>query len=408
MIQNKYDMKFKILVLLILTSFSTTNAQTIRVKNSSNVELKDIMVEIPAVKLKLANGEYSVISASGVRVPLEFVTDLKTNRKAIFVVDKLTPNSTKDFRVVQGAAADYPKRSYAELSHKIGGRFNGKSYEGRFSWVKPNFMRIPGSFRDHAYYIKYEGPGWESDKIAYRFYLDQRNAIDVFGKKTPGIVLPAIGVDGYDSYHSMSDWGMDNMKVGKALGIGSIAYWDGTKAIRVESRDSALCHIPADGKLRSQVLTNYYGWDVGKTKFNLKSLISIDAGSKASRMELLADQPIDNLATGIIKSKDAELLTSVNSAGEWAYMATFGKQSLNNDNMGLAIFYKKHQLQSLTADDLNHVLVLAPDKGYLEYYFMATWELDWEAVKDKASFLLKLEEMLNTLNQKPIVQINRK
>ena len=401
-------MKYRFLALMLLASFIPSIAQTIRVKNSSNVELKDCIVEIPVNQLKLANGEYSVISSSGNRVPLEFVNDLKSNRKAIFVIDKLLPNSTQNFRVVQGVAVDYPKRSYAELSHKIGGKFNGKSYEGGFSWVKPNFMRIPGSFRDHAYYIKYEGPGWESDKIAYRFYLDQRNAIDVFGKKTPGIVLPAIGVDGYDSYHNMSDWGMDNMKVGKALGIGSIAYWDGTKAIRVENRDSALCYIPADGKLRSQVHTNYYGWNVGKTKFNLKSLISIDAGSKASRMELLADQPIDNLATGIIKSKDAELLTSANSVGEWAYMATFGKQSLNNDNMGLAIFYKKHQLQSLTADDLNHVLVLSPDNGYLEYYFIATWELDWEAVKDKTTFMIQLNETLNALNQKPIIRISRK
>lgn len=50
---------------------------------------------------------------------------------------------------------------------------------------KPNYMKSPRcTFRDHAYYIKYERPGLESDKVGYRFYFDQRNAIDVFGKKT--------------------------------------------------------------------------------------------------------------------------------------------------------------------------------------------------------------------------------
>jgi hypothetical protein len=88
---------------------------------------------------------------------------------------------------------------------------------------------LPGSFKDHSYYIKYEGAGWESDKVAYRFYLDQRNALDAFGKKTPGIILPAVGVDGYDNYHKMAVWGMDDMEVGKSLGIGSIAIGMGKK-----------------------------------------------------------------------------------------------------------------------------------------------------------------------------------
>lgn len=320
----------------LLFFFVQVNSQTFTVNNCSNHEMKDIVVEIPVRNLPISIGNYAVASKDGSTVPLEIVSNLKGNQLAVFPVKCLKPRSSNVFLLLKGNTDEYPKRTYAELAHKIGGQFNGNTYEGGFSWVKPNYMKLPGTFRDHAYYIKYEGPGWESDKVGYRFYLDQRNAIDVFGKKTPGIVLPGTGIDGYDSYHNMSDWGMDNMKVGKALGIGSIAFWDGQKAVRVENRDSAVCFIPTDGKIRSQVNTTYYGWDVGGNKFNLKSLISIDAGSRASHMELQADKYVSNLTTGIIKNNDTELLKSDYNTGDWAYIATFGKQSLNNDKIGRA------------------------------------------------------------------------
>lgn len=393
---------------LLLFFFVQVNSQTFTVNNCSNHEMKDIVVEIPVRNLPISIGNYAVASKDGSTVPLEIVSNLKGNQLAVFPVKCLKPRSSNVFLLLKGNTDEYPKRTYAELAHKIGGQFNGNTYEGGFSWVKPNYMKVPGTFRDHAYYIKYEGPGWESDKVGYRFYLDQRNAIDVFGKKTPGIVLPGTGIDGYDSYHNMSDWGMDNMKVGKALGIGSIAFWDGQKAVRVENRDSAVCFIPTDGKIRSQVNTTYYGWDVGGNKFNLKSLISIDAGSRASHMELQADKYVSNLTTGIIKNNDTELLKSDYNTGDWAYIATFGKQSLNNDNMGLAVFYKKKQLKMLTEDDLNHLVVLTPENGYVEYYFMATWELEWQPVNNITDFMNALDEELIRLNGLSYLKVSEK
>jgi len=86
------------------------------------------------------------------------------------------------------------------------------------------------------------------------------------------------------------------------------------------------------------------------------------------------------------------------TSGEWSYIATFGKQSLNNDMMGLAVFYKTKQLIKTTEDNLNHVIILKPVNGQVEYYFMPTWELDWEPVKDKAAFEKCINEVLNRLN----------
>lgn len=387
---------------LLLSALSVNNVfsqtKVLTVENSGAKPLVDYTLEIPVADLKLPLGNYIGILPDNSIVPVEICTDINNKEIVILPIDKLSAGEKKSIKIQKGTSNSYPKRTYAELSHKIGGKFEGNKYVGVHSWVKPNQITLPGSFTDHSYYIKYEGPGWESDKVAFRFYLDNRNAIDVFGKKTTGIVLPAVGVDGFDNYHHMAPWGMDNMKVGKALGIGSIASWDGTKAVRVDKKDSTTCYIPADGKVRSQVKTIYYGWDANGIKSNLTSLISVDAGSRASHMELLVDRAIPNIATGIIKDKNSELIVSNDPNSEWSYIATFGKQSLNNDMQGLAVFAKTKQIKEITADDLNHVLVLAPENNYVEYYFMPTWELDSEPVVTKADFMKCIDEVLARLN----------
>ncbi len=387
-------------------------AQKIEVVNKSANDIVDYTVEVPVRNLKLSLENYIAVSESDEKVPVELSSGVCGNTIAIFPVSRIDANSKITFRLEKGELHTYPKRTYAEISHKIGGKFERKitekynrlQYIGGYSWVKPNYLRVPDGFTDHAYYIKYEGPGWESDKVAFRFYLDWRNAIDVFGKKTPEIVLPSVGIDGYDNYHKMADWGMDNMKVGSALGIGTIAVWNGEKAVRVEEQDSTISYIKADGKIRSQVMTTYYGWNANGVKCNLQSLISIDAGSRASHMELLVDKDLDNIATGIIKNKDSEFFKS-EGKGEWSYIASFGKQSLNNDMMGLTIFYRTKQLKEITQDKLNHVVVLKPEKGYLEYYFMPTWELDWEPVVTKADFQRCIDEVLNRLNNQITITV---
>ncbi|MDR0232815.1 MAG: DUF4861 domain-containing protein [Dysgonamonadaceae bacterium] len=380
-------------------------------ENKTNQQVNDYVVEIPASILKkLTIGEYIAQSGNEI-VPIEIVTDLKGNLKGIFPVASFKPHEIKKVEIKQGTTPQYPKRTYAELSHRIGGNPKDFRYDKKdtvYTWVKPNYMKLPGSFRDHALYIKYEGPGWESDMAAFRFYLDQRNAIDVFGKKTPGIILPQVGIDGYENYHksAVSHWGVDNMTVGNSLGIGSIAYWDGQKAIRVENRDSVECFVQADGKIRSQIMTTYFGWNIDDTKYNLKSLISIDAGSRTSHMELQVDKNIPNLATGFIKKKDTELLVNNDENSIWSYIATWGKQSnedikkyqQESNMMGLAIFVRTKQIKEITSDKLNHVIVLEPENGYVEYYFMPVWEFDWQPVATKTDFQHRIDEVLTRLN----------
>ena len=74
-------------------------------------------------------------------------------------------------------------------------------------------LRTSGRFA-----TKFEGPGWESDINAWRLYFDKRNAIDLFGKRRPGLSLEVFGRQEHN-YHEESPYGRDIYKIGNALGI---------------------------------------------------------------------------------------------------------------------------------------------------------------------------------------------
>src|SRR6218665_1759251 len=135
---------------------------------------------------------------------------------AVLLVSQLTANA-------QEKKSKTKKQTYAELSIKEGGKWVGQKYEGG-TFKNVTSLKVPKSHWDHSFFIRYEGPGWESSKIGYRLYLDWRNCIDLFGKVTDTMVLSKVGLDGFESYHHPSDWGMDILKAGKALGVGVGAF----------------------------------------------------------------------------------------------------------------------------------------------------------------------------------------
>ncbi|GAA0878922.1 hypothetical protein GCM10009119_18900 [Algoriphagus jejuensis] len=301
-----------------------------------------------------------------------------------------------ELKPADGDKAEYPKLTQAEISHKVDGHFEDREYiGGRF--INVDSLHVPAEHTDHSWFIRYEGPGWESDLVGYRFYLDWRNGIDVFGKKVHTLVLQDVGQDGFDSYHEPADWGMDVLKVGKTLGLGSIATWENGAARRVDVTDHLFAEITSNGPVYSSVFTKYSGWDLPSGKTDILSSISIHCGTRMSRMDLVSSNAIDNFATGLIKDPKAELIQSGKDQA-FAYLATYGKQSLNDDNLGIAVIYPTAQLREVTEDELSHVLVFDGGSKKLSYYFLAAWELEPGGITTKEEFVKSLDQAILELS----------
>lgn len=246
-------------------------------------------------------------------------------------------------------------------------------------------LKVDEKHTDHSFDIQFEGPGWESDKIGYRLYLDWRNAIDIFGKKTDTLVLHNVGLDGFDSYHEISDWGVDVLKVGNSLGMGSLGFWNGEKAIRVEKTDSLKAAVE-NATEKSVVRVDYFGWEINDQKTDVHTELSIEPGSYLTKYSIELSEELPNLATGIVILPETEKAVFTDIKEGWTCLATFGKQTLQNDMLGMCVFVKSDQLIEETADGLSHVLVLKPDNKSLAYYFGAAWQQDASGVQSMDDF----------------------
>jgi len=80
------------------------------------------------------------------------------------------------------------------------------------------------------------------------------------------------------------------------------------------------------------------------------------------------------------------VLNSSASEGEWQYLATFGKQSLENDKMGLFVFFRGKDLIGNTEDKYSHIVVLKPEKNEITYYFGGIWEQDASGINSIEGF----------------------
>jgi hypothetical protein len=382
----------------------------VTLENPTNLTRTDeaVTLQVQALKTKAIdfNPQAFVIVSGAEEIPSQFVGN--DGEGEIVLVTNFAPNEKKTIIILYADSGEkmreYPKRTQAELSQKFGGKFENKKYIGG-AFQNVSYARVPAEHTDHSEFFRYEGPGWESDKVGYRFYLDWRNAIDIFGKKTPDMVLQNVGQDGFDSYHNPADWGMDILKVGDALGIGTIAMWHDGKANRVAVTDSVTCEIVANGPVFSEVETQYFGWAVGDTKSDLVSKLTITAGSRMTKHVGAISNDVENLCTGIGKLENSEVIRPTEAGHEWTYFATFGRQSLANDTLGMAVLYRQADLIEVTEDSLSHVVVLRPAEKKLTYYFLGTWQQEPNGIRTKGEFLQYLNEVVARLDAPILVQI---
>ena len=405
---------FQVLVVVLLFWGCEKSAITINLKNESGFERKDEVVRVSIEELKRNAPSFSpeafVVKDGKHELPSQTIdSDGDDSLASITFAADFAPGEHKTIMVSDSKTGekhkDYPKRTQAELSQKFDGKWENKKYLGG-EFRNIDFVRVPDEHTDHSSFFRYEGPGWESDKVGYRFYLDWRNAIDIYGKKTSGMVLQNVGQDGFDSYHEMAEWGMDILKVGESLGIGSIGMWHDAKVFRVSETDSMTCAVVANGPVHSQIQTRYFGWQVGGAKYDLTSNLSITTGSRMTRHDLHISGDAGNLCTGLVKHEKAELLLSSADTDGWRYLANYGKQTLADDNLGMAILFRGSDLIEMTEDALSHVVVLKPRAGELSYYFLAAWEKELDGITSKDEFLKYLKSEIAKLNEPIAVSFN--
>lgn len=265
-----------------------------------------------------------------------------------------------------------------------------------------------------------EGPAWENDKVGFRKYFDTRNANDLWGKKTSEMVMDFVGVNPDSIYHHLSWWGMDILKVGKSLGCGAVAVklkltnnLDTIIKIAVNTNQITYKQI-ADGPVRAMFNITYKGCNVGYhvQPFNVTELISIWGGQFFYQNEIKVEdvsQPIE-IVTGIPDFFQCPLDSFKSNAT--AVMYSHGKQSENNDMLGMAVMVPRKNFVAFSktgkerSDFADAFLIEEKPikKEAVLYRFYSAWQLTDQRFADKKFFQNFLEQQSKLFAQPVMIR----
>jgi len=165
---------------------------------------------------------------------------------------------------------------------------------------------VPADHKVGDKIFPYEGVGWENEIVGYRLYLDERSVTDIFGKRTPSMVLDTVG-------DSLERFGKDAKVSADVL---------------VESGDEVAFKVT-----HQQVPLAGGGTGTVNATYSLKS------GSPLTWVKVQSNLPPATLASGLVNSPKSERRRNSDTVekGEWRYIATWGdEQSEAKDGLGTA------------------------------------------------------------------------
>lgn len=232
--------------------------------------------------------------------------------------------------------------------------------------------------------VRYEGLGWESDQAAWRIYFDKRNAIDLFGKRRPGLYLELFARPEY-IYHLETPMGRDMFKVDQSLGIGAVGALVEGKAQPVAEVADRQWRILASGPVRSVAELLYKGWRVGGSTVDLTSRITQWAGEHGFEHRItVSGAPGVPLVAAMRRRPDVALLPgpavpSIETLATWGAMVVepgtkAGTRELPDEYLGIALLAPKSQSAAVSMDAQNHMVRLALAGGVARWYAAAVWD----------------------------------
>lgn len=418
---------------IVAPAITATSIATIEATNPDNFtrEQEPLYFSFYNLGLNLddVKTQHLVAQENGKILPSQIIdTDMDSKPDTLLIAIDFAAAQTHKFTIVSDASIKVPalkKQTQAEISIKEGGQWKDKVYENFTHFKNVKKFTPPPQYTDHSYFIRYEGPGIESDKTAYRVYLDWRNGFDIFGKKTHDMVLQNIGHEDYEKYHHDQPWGQDILKVGKTLGTGGYGFWNGKSVDLVSTVKTWDATIVENGALYSDFNIKYNEWKVNGHIFDVSSDLSMNAGSRLvhtrlkissheksasvldARAQLNKDLP--NIAIGVVKHPNTKLLLGNEniSGSAWTYAASWGKQSLSSDDsyLGMAVIFRKGDREKQTEDAGSYVSVMNTGGGDLDYYFVAVWDQEINAIKTEAEFKAYLDREVERLTKQPRIKV---
>ncbi len=323
-------------VLCMMSLISCNESPTFLIKNELDIDRQDEVIVLTRTfieqKLQTEEGFSPVFEIDG-QVLASQLDDLdgdgNWDEAAVLVNLKALQESKIKLRNV--ATANYPV-----FEKRTNLRLGILQEDGSYKEVDEyNALPCSDGFEIIA---QAESVNWENDKIGFRVYFDCRNVKDLFGKLKPEMIIDKIHTPELPNYHDLADWGMDVLHCGSSLGSGGLALMRNDSLYRLGSTDVYKYKKIVEGPVRSVFELNYAGWYVEGDNLEATERITVYPGKYwfESDVTIKGIRKGDQVVTGIVTSKLKKEPFEM-SAGKFACIGTHDAQSLNNDELGMAI-----------------------------------------------------------------------
>lgn len=398
---------------------SCSNDALFEVKNNLDADRTDEVVVIQRAQVEqllfCPEDKLPVVKSNGKYLPTQ-MDDMNGDGEwdeLAFVVD-VAANATVRMELV-----GVDKMAYPEFEKRTNVRLGIHQEDGSFLEVD-NYEAIPAT-QPFQVIAQGESVNWENDKMGFRNYFDCRNVKDLFGKRQPELVIDKIHTPAMGNYHVLADWGMDILHCGNSVGSGGLALFENDSLYRLGSTDVYQYQKIAEGPVRSVFELRYSGWHVEDQVLSAVERIAIYPGKYwfQSDVTISGFQGEKQVVTGIVTThlkKEQPQQFEVGASHQ--AIATLDVQSLNNDELGMAVILKSAEVTHIgeaTKENYYHkgeglAYKTVPEKGFsnvisdtyyvaqritndvpARHYFSAVWGLEDAKWKEMTNFKAYLE-----------------
>lgn len=212
--------------------------------------------------------------------------------------------------------------------------------------------------------MHHHGVAWESDIMAYRIYFDNKQTIDVYGKKKRQLELEACRWYPNDEQLA-AGFGDDILRVSGSVGVGAVKPWNGKKSVHITEFDKRTQRIVSQGPLRTICEISVEGWKYENKSIDMTVRYTMYARHRDCQVDVFTSVPVDTLVTGVQKIKGAELYESADMVGAWGTdWPVNDTVKYAKETVGIAVYMPEKQAVRQAQDKVNNLLFFSnsPEK----------------------------------------------
>ena len=389
--KNKFFALITLFCCIIAASAESLTVK-VTVKNDCDYARKDepVALQLKDVKRLKFDVRYASVALNGksLRCQLDdmdedfttdevfWLTDLKAHEAQTFEVtlsDQIPATRVPgDFDLDKAAEADPRIYSVLQIRDKKD--------------LHPNVLKVEAPAESNIFNDIYmHGITIESELVGYRIYFDERQNIDLYGKKLQRLELATTQF--YTSAEQLADdYGTDVLWAGKAIGCGSFKrYMDGEPTNWLGTLQKVRGErIVTRGPLRTVVEVYDLGIKNDGSLYNVRQYYSLVAGHRDLKVDVLFEgnaagqefctgvQKVGVTATDSVRMGHTPqgILRADGITASWGcdYPDMGKKQLWGPEAIGMAVYMPAKYVKSSKESDINYLYVVTPNDGAIHYW----------------------------------------